>query len=254
MEPNYWRITAASVCGTSHKKTGRPCQDAHHYLVMPDGVVLVAVADGAGTASLSEIGSTVAVNAAVKTLSSRDSKTPWPIDDDGWRDLLTSVLESALASVESTAGALMVSPRDLATTLIMMVVTPECVACAQIGDGAAVVGDAHGYFFPVTIPQSGEFINETTFLVSPNAISMAQFKVLPGAFKHFAVFSDGLQMLALKMPEGTPYAPFFSPLFHYFDIVKEPSHAQNQLVGFLSSPRTTSRADDDITLLIAVRE
>ncbi len=221
---------------------------------MPDGVLLVAVADGAGTASLSEIGSTVAVNAAVKTLSSRKAKTPWPIDDDGWRDLLTRVLESALASVESTAGELMVSPRDLATTLIMMVVTPECVACAQIGDGAAVVGDAHGYFFPVTIPQSGEFINETTFLVSPNAIPTAQFKVRFGAFRHFAVFSDGLQMLALKMPEGTPYAPFFSPLFHYFDTVKEPSQAQNQLVAFLSSPRTTSRADDDITLLIAVRE
>lgn len=254
MESNHWRITAASVRGKSHEKTGHPCQDSHHYLVTPDGVLLAAVADGAGTASRSEIGSAIAARAAVESLSLRDSRTPWPSDDGGWRCLLTSALESALAAVEDSAAALTIPPRDLATTLILMVATSDCVACAQIGDGAAVLGDTQGGLFPLTIPQSGEFINETTFLVSQDAIATAQIRVCPGSFGYLALFSDGLQMLALKMPEGTPHAPFFSPLFRFFDSVADPSQAQKQLAGFLTSPRITSRADDDITLLIAVRE
>jgi serine/threonine protein phosphatase PrpC len=253
MEPNHWRITAASVRGTSHEKTGQPCQDAHHYLVLPDGALLAAVADGAGSASRSEIGSAVAARAALDSLSCREEGTPWPIDDGGWHCLLTGALEAALSAVVAEASSLTLDQRDLATTLILMVATPECVACAQIGDGASVVGDVQEGLFPVTIPHSGEYINETTFLVSPSAISTAQVHVWRGACRHVALFSDGLQMLALKMPEGTPHAPFFAPLFQFFDAVEDSSQAQDELTAFLTSHRVTSRADDDLTLIIAVR-
>ena len=103
----------------------------------------------------------------------------------------------------------------------------------------------------LTVPQSGEYINETTFLISPDALDKTQVTVWRGTPAQVAVFSDGLQMLALKLPEGTPHAPFFAPLFRFVAQMTDEVEAQEQLKAFLHSPRITERADDDLTLLLA---
>ena len=47
-----WRVIRASVQGTSHAKTGQPCQDSSSVGVgAPDGMLVAAVADGAGSAT-----------------------------------------------------------------------------------------------------------------------------------------------------------------------------------------------------------
>jgi hypothetical protein len=125
------------------------------------------------------------------------------------------------------------------------------VGAVQVGDGAAVVGDRQGNVIALTAPQSGEYINETAFLNSPDAVEKAQLTVRQAQTAHVAVFSDGLQMLALKMPEGTPHAPFFAPLFRFVEGIMDETQAQAELVAFLRSPRVTSRTDDDLTLLLA---
>ena len=43
-----WRVAAASVCGTSHTKNDQLCQDAHCWHILPNNVLLIAVADGVG--------------------------------------------------------------------------------------------------------------------------------------------------------------------------------------------------------------
>jgi len=45
---------AASVRGKSHE--GQLCQDAHHWEKLPEGVLVAAVADGAGSATLGKWG------------------------------------------------------------------------------------------------------------------------------------------------------------------------------------------------------
>jgi serine/threonine protein phosphatase PrpC len=246
-----WRVVAASVRGTSHARTGRPCQDAHHWDIWPEGILVAAVADGAGSATRGELGAEVAVRVAVEAIYPGPTIPPLPEDDEGWRLLLTNTLKAARGAVEAEAAAREVTARDLATTLIVVVATHELVVAAQIGDGAAVVSDGEANLIALTTPQSGEYINETTFLISPDALEKAQVTVWRGAPKHLAVFSDGLQMLALKMPDGTPHAPFFSPLFRFVANVTNEVQAQEQLAAFLCSPRITERADDDLTLLLA---
>ena len=54
-----WQATAASVRGTSHEKTGQPCQDAHRWEILPGAILVAAVADGAGSASLGDMGAQV---------------------------------------------------------------------------------------------------------------------------------------------------------------------------------------------------
>src|SRR5215469_2781463 len=63
-----WKIVSSSVTGTSHAKTGLPCQDAHGGLTLPDGTLLFAVADGAGSASRADHGSQIAAKDALEFL------------------------------------------------------------------------------------------------------------------------------------------------------------------------------------------
>jgi len=50
----------ASVRG-NHEKVGQLCQDAHHWEKLPEGVLVAAVADGAGSATLGKVGAIVAL-------------------------------------------------------------------------------------------------------------------------------------------------------------------------------------------------
>ena len=63
MDRPTWRALGASVRGTSHEKTGQPCQDAHCLELLPDGSLVAAVADGAGSAALGEVGAGVVADA-----------------------------------------------------------------------------------------------------------------------------------------------------------------------------------------------
>lgn len=267
-----WRVVGASVCGTSHERGKQLCQDAHYWKVVSDNVLVAAVADGAGLAMLGKVGAIVAAQTAIETVCPRvemltkrgwstlhkyphvasegqDTRSPHPQED--WKSLLAEALSAAKTAVEAEAIACQVAARDLATTLIVVIATPELVAVAQIGDGVAVVGDITGQIIALTTPQRGEYVNETIFLVSPNALESAQINVWHGAAANVAVLSDGLQMLALEFPLDIPHRPFFSPLFNFVSDVTNEAEAKEQLVAFLRSDRLTKRTDDDLTLLLA---
>ncbi len=246
-----WRVGAASVRGTSHEKVGQLCQDAHHWQKLPDSVLVTAVGDGAGSASLGKVGAIVATQTAVETICAEESRLYYTNDEQGWQEILTGALSAAKTAVEAEALVCGVTARELATTLIIVVATPQLIAGVQVGDGLAVASDRSGNFYSLTSPQRGEYINETTFLVSPNALDTVEVSLWRGATSHIAVFSDGLQMLAVNMNDGTPYVPFFSPLFEFMANIEDENEAKEQLAAFLRSPRITDRTDDDLTLLLA---
>lgn len=247
-----WRVVAASVRGPSHEATCQPCQDAHHWALLPKGVMVAAAGDGAGSAAQGEVGAALATRTAVETLRTRGALPPWSEEAaELWRGLLTDALHAARRAVDAEAAARGVPARDLATTLLLVVATPDLVAVAQVGDGAVVAGDRDGNIIGLTVPQRGEYLNETTFLTSPHALETVQVTVRRTAVAHVAVLSDGLQMLALKMPDGTPHAPFFAPLFRFGTAVGDETEAQAQFLAFLCAPRLRARAEDDLTLLVA---
>jgi serine/threonine protein phosphatase PrpC len=245
-------VTAESVRGTSHFKSGAGCQDSHFVATVDPAILIGAVADGAGSAPQSEIGAEIAARIAVQELQRWSTfSQPWPETEQEWSPIITRALDCARIAVENEAAAMGVAPRDLASTLIVMLATPQLVVAGQIGDGAVVLADAADKFVALTAPQSGEYLNETTFLVSPRAIEQAQTSVWRGEARFLAAFSDGLQMLALRMSDGTAHKPFFAPLFRFLEEQTDLSEAGTQLRSFLTSPRITQRADDDLTLLLA---
>jgi hypothetical protein len=169
------------------------------------------------------------------------------------RDKFHYFCDTTLAAVKAEAAERGVAVRDLATTLTLLVAAPQLVAAAQVGDGAVVLSDWRGSPIALTLPKAGEYTNETTFLVSPGALKEVQVAVWRGVPTHVAAFTDGLQRLALKLPEGVPHTPFFDPLFRFVESDSAEEEAQSRLIGFLASRRIRQRTDDDLTLLLAAR-
>jgi hypothetical protein len=247
----HWRVVAASVCGTSHVKNKQLCQDAHHWQVLPDNVLVAAVADGAGSASLGKVGAMIAVETVIEKIALQDVTRQRMTDDEFVRSLLNQTVLLAKEAVEAETAASNKQAVDLATTLIIMVATPEVVAVAQIGDGLAVAKDYQGNLLALTLPDSGEYINETVFLTSPNALEQLQLRILRQPIVSVGALTDGLQMLAMNMTIQAPHKPFFFPLFDFVANTEDKASAKEQLVRFLRSERITQRTDDDLTLVLA---
>ena len=75
-----------------------------------------------------------------------------------------------------------------------------------------------------------------------------------GPAQRIAVFSDGLQSLALQYETKTPYEPFFAPFFTYLETAsKSDAEVEEELRDYLDSPRVNARTDDDKSLVLAVR-
>lgn len=246
-----WRVVAASVCGISHERQGTECQDAHHWAQPLVGVVAAAVADGAGSASHGRLGAETSARAGIEALVRRLREAGDMPGPGEWRGHLEAALQSARTAVLELAIVEDLPPRELASTLILIAATRGLAAAAQIGDGAALVRSSKGEVLALTRPPTDEYINQTTFIVSDDALETAQIQVWRGEVGQVAAITDGLQRLALRMPEGEPHAPFFAPLFRFIADATDLEESQRLLEEFLRSPRITERTDDDLTLLLA---
>lgn len=244
-----WKIAGASTQGTSHLKLSTPCQDSHAYAQFPDGTLVIAVADGAGSAKHSELGSAEAVKAVIAFAQS----AVFPQLGVGWMRFLLNAFEQARLALETLAPEENVDLRDLACTLWVVVVTDELVAVARLGDGFAVAQLEDGSFFSLMRQQKGEYANETVFLTVPDAIDRVEIMVYHASVKSVAVSTDGLVRLAMQMKDWTPFDKFFQPL------VQSVAEAENEEAGcawvneLLNSERVNARADDDKTLVTALR-
>jgi serine/threonine protein phosphatase PrpC len=250
-----WQVVGAAVQGISHQKLDLPCQDALDYRIFPGGVLLIALADGAGSAERADLGARCAVDSALEALSSGLEEASNQ-DAAILEDLMQNAFAAARCGLELLADEEQQDLRDFATTLTCAVVLPGRLAIGQIGDGAIVVRDGSGSYLTATRAQRGEYANETYFLSQEEALEHVEVQVIEGPIQALAAMSDGLTRLALKMPSYEPYVPFFQPLFAYIEGAP-PAHlngnAEQQMAAFLASERVSARTDDDKTLVLAIR-
>ena len=174
-----------------------------------------------------------------------------PQTDEEWLELLRASLRTAHDAVLQAAANRQVSPRE-------------------DGDHADPAGGAAGHCRrrasrrwrrgghagaakpgSPTAPQSGEFINETTFFTTPNYLDVVQFGIRRGRVHGIAALSDGLQLLALQMPDATPHKAFFTPFFTMVSENEDSWETQQHVQRFLRSDRIKQRVDDDVTLVVA---
>ena len=248
-----WQVIGAAVQGVSHQKQGLPCQDALKYHCLPGGILLVALADGAGSAIHAELGAQTAVQASVDWLVT-SLENDQPIECCEWAEVIWGTFQNARTALEQLAEEKDESLRSFATTLTCLVATPEQLIVGQLGDGAVVTVDKDGGLDTVTTLQRGEYANETNFLTQDQALDLVAIQVIDERVQALAVMSDGLTRLALKRPDNVPHVPFFKPLFAFaFTSSNDPAQANDALVNFLTSPRVCERTDDDKALVLALR-
>ncbi|MBN1813831.1 MAG: protein phosphatase 2C domain-containing protein [Anaerolineae bacterium] len=246
-----WRIVGASVQGTSHQQNDVPCQDAHGYRVLLNGAVVIAVADGAGTASRSHEGAQRAVKQALDTLE-RDLAYNVLRTEFEWQRLMTAAFRQAREDIVGHARWENAPLRDFAATLTCAVASNDELAVGQIGDCLAVARKGpDDPLFVAAQPQRGEYANETFFLTLEDALDHLQVHVYPPV-QTLVLMSDGVVRLAVNVVENVPHTPFFRPLLDFAAEMKDEKTAQEQLAAFLASERVCARTDDDKTLVLAV--
>ena len=179
--------------------------------------------------------------------------TTTSLTETQWHEVLRFSIAAVRCALERHATAASQQLRDFATTLLVAVITPGFLAVGQIGDGAIVARKFTGELETVSLPQRGEFANETTPLTAVGALERVVYRVLPAPITGLALFSDGLQNLCITSATGQPFEPFFAPFFATFTPPFDQDELARQLARFLESERVCLRTDDDKTLVVIAR-
>ena len=241
------------MIGSSHVGSGADCQDSCLALVetAPAGepLLVVFVADGAGSALHGGDGAELAVATAADFISGQLAEPGFALGPD----LAAACVRHVREQIEALAEVRGLVPRDFAATFLGVLASAAGTLAMQIGDGGIVLDFGQGLELPI-VPMAGEYANMTYFITDPDAPEMLATHFRPVTACKVAVFSDGLQRLALNLSSNTPHEPFFTPFFSRLTNLGDDQEEQFQsgLVNFLGSATINERTDDDKTLALAV--
>lgn len=251
-EPIHWRCIGASVMGVRHKRDGKPCQDYFGYRSLRTGELVVAVADGAGSAPLAQEGAHAIVESALATVTATWERYR-PASRKAWRDVVTQAFQVAQHRITLRATAADQPPRAYAATMLLAIVGQELLVCGLVGDCALVLATGEEEYQSLCSPQRGEYANTTYFATHHDLAQRLDVQLIERRVDQVALFSDGLLNLALNITENQPYAPFFTPLFAFAKEATDETQAGQALATFLDSERVNQRTHDDKTLVLVTR-
>ncbi|WP_370415061.1 PP2C family serine/threonine-protein phosphatase [Streptomyces fradiae] len=269
-----WRVHGISATGYRHLRDDKPCQDAWKHREVPGGLVL-AVADGAGSAERSGEGARVAVELAVDAFA--PVAAPWRRGDDPHerRELLTEAFREVRAEFLTWCAG---PAAPFATTLTVVVAAEGWLGQVSIGDGLVLLraeggvpderppgggdtasppGPASYHLLPQTHSGS-EYANETVFLGSPTALGQLRVDcVRDPRIEGVLLSTDGLTHALLRRSPAGPPLPHDAFLGHLFERLGRDGYDHDEedrrLAEFLASDQISRVTGDDKTLLWAIR-
>ena len=240
-----WKAVCCEVQGVGHIKAGIPCQDKTVKLEQ-DGIHVIALADGAGSAKLSHYGAERVVKDASKYVAEHFGE--WIACEDG-RQVKQSFLESIRNGLTEESQSRECSVRDLASTLLLVAVDEDHYILLHIGDG--VIGYLDGDDLKVaSMPDNGEFSNVTTFVTSDEALS--SMRLFKGELKNksaFVLMSDGTEQ-SLYHKQKKTLADVVVKLMHRTCLIGE-EILKNQLEDAFTSVISKNTQDDCSIAIIA---
>lgn len=248
-----WITAYASVIGSSHKKSGYPCQDASIVKISPDGRWLViVVSDGAGTAAKAEIGSrhvsAYFADELLKLVQELQKRAPGHWINDF---VISKVLEtrSALRNLAKSDDI-----RDYNCTLVACLLGPSGGFSIHIGDGSVIGGsfaDLSDSTF-LSPPENGEYSNETYFITEGDWVKHLRVMPMP-KLDWVLCCTDGGGDIALitdKEPKNGFLRPVLSAVFQE----NEQASRNDILRSFLENPQADKATSDDKTIVFAIKD
>ncbi|WP_436775779.1 PP2C family serine/threonine-protein phosphatase [Yinghuangia sp. YIM S09857] len=272
---SLWRTHGISVEGYRHRREGVPCQDAWAEAATgPEHarVVVLAVADGAGSRPRSDEGSQLAVHLATAYFAERvrtahlfaNSTGATAVDGRAAHELLGDTFLEVRDEFLRRTGENGGRPDDFATTLTVVVLAPTWIGYASVGDGFVILraGSDGGTPLYHLLPQPeavSEYSNETVFLTSRDAPRRFHTEcVLDPEANGVLLSTDGLAQAAISWFGGRAIDPnksFATAVFRSLDNPgPDPRADEDALATLLRSDRLTALNADDKTLLRAVRD
>ena len=247
------RVFGSSVIGPMHLQREIPCQDACAYAASGADVIVIAVADGLGSAAKSDVGASLAAASALRfCMTALESRSD---EDRRLEHVVRSAAAHAREELERHAREESCDLRDLGCTLIVAIATGQRFAVAHIGDGA-VVGEIDGVLSLISSPGESEYTNEVVPLTSREWQDSLRITSGESVVRGIAVFTDGCQRAALRKGEDAlvPFERFFTPVFNYARTVSDVAAGASEIAELLGSPKLCEHSDDDKTLVVAVIE
>lgn len=240
-----WKSVCCEVQGTGHKKNCVPCQDKTFKLTL-NGVHVISLADGAGSASLSHYGAERVVRDVSGYIAAHFQEC---LDCDDGRKVKQTLLEMLQKSLSEEAQLHECRVRDLASTLLLAAVNEDYFILAHIGDG--VIGYLDGDELKVaSMPDNGEFSNVTSFVTSSEALtSMRLFK---GELKNkdaFVLMSDGTEQ-SLYHKQSKTLAGVIVKLMHRTCLIDSET-MESQLEDAFTSVISKNTQDDCSIAILA---
>lgn len=204
-----WQFVCCEVQGTGHKKTQIPCQDKT-FMLAKNGVYVIALADGAGSARLSHFGAERVVRDASEYIAEHFLEL---LNCNDGRNVKKELLKMLHTSLAEEADARKCNVHDLSCTLLLAAVHQNDFILAHIGDG--VIGYLEGNELKVaSMPDNGEFSNVTSFVTSSNALT--SMRVFKGKLNNKDAF--------VLMSDGTEQSLYHKPTHKLADVVKKLMH------------------------------
>ena len=250
-----WKAIGQSVIGTSHVAADRPCEDAVQYDVLKDAagdnVLVCCVSDGAGSARYAAWASDYATARVLELTAA--------LLEDGEELAESHIYEMAediYSGLEAEAEAQGVELNEYSCTLLGCIIYPHRAAFFQVGDGAIVRNDGSDFYTTIWWPENGEYQNTTSFVIDDRTFSKLNVMIIEEPIYEVALFTDGLQLLALSMESNGVHQPFFNDLFRYLRMADNEENLAilNRKLGeYLNSTQINNRTDDDKTLFLATR-
>ena len=247
---SYYSIIGAAVMGPLHVINSTPCQDACAFEAYPSGFAVISVSDGLGSASKSEAGARIAVDAVVccvkKTILDKKS------EEVDLEILAKNSVGYARKALEEKAAEYQCNLRDMACTIIAIVMYKDTVAIAHIGDGA-VITKIDGGLKLLSGPGESEYANEVSPLTGKDWEQSLRPSSMVSGISGIMVFTDGCQRAALRKTQDglISFAGFCEPLFSYAKEVKHLKEGEEDIKNLLLSKKVCENSDDDKTLVIA---
>jgi hypothetical protein len=256
MRLRQWSWIGACSTGSSHIRAGTGCEDhaACMELVAGDKHALLAiVSDGAGSAEFASIGSRLVVQCFARCVVGhlRAGKSLESISEELAREWLDNVRDRIFLSAKERGT----KPREMAATLVSAIVCSNRAIVCHIGDGACAlrrVGSSH--WDVLSWPAHGEYASSTYFVTDDPQPNL-EFISTEGEFAEVAIFSDGIERLALDFLNKSAFDRFFDPMFAP---LAKLGPGRNRALSaslrkFLDSPHVIERTDDDKSLVMARR-
>jgi hypothetical protein len=190
-----WWLIGASVRGKLHAHEGTFREDSFALGSVP-GWNLVAVADGAGSHTLSRVGSELAVKWAIDEME----RLLGAADEPGSaraESATQSALKAAWRRLRAEAEERKRPFEDFGTTLLLLAhhVETGWLGVAQVGDGLLAAQLEDGQLLLLGSPQTGEYSGQTSFLTNyleADLAKRAEAVHLERPPRLFLVMTDGV--------------------------------------------------------------